>query len=1266
MTGSSVQGLLTFHSDGANAPDLITLFGEVLTVEPTQTTLTSSLNPAAVAQSVTFTATVSETQGTAIPTGTVTFLDGASPLGPAVTLSNNGIATFTTSTLGLGSHTITASYGGDANDAAEVSQPVTESILQSTQISVASSLNPSAVLQDVTFTATLSASTPVTSGVITFLDGGVAIGTGNLAANGANSIASFTAHGLSGGSHLITASFPGNSSSLTSSSPTLLQTVNRAGTGTLLSANPSTAAVGVGVTLTASVTSHGGPTPTGNVTFKSSTTTLGTGTLDASGNAQLTTTALPPGVDAVTAVFGGDSSNVTSTSPSINVTVMRLATITTLASSTGTANAGSTLQLTANVALGPGQTAVGTLAGLVTFYDGATVIGTGNVINGSAVLPTSALKVGSHTLSAVYGGNANYDTSTSTTLMETVQLSTSATLLSPSASTLAGGRSLTLTATVNTAGVKATGSVTFTDGGTVLGTTTLTSGAVGTLTLTTLPVGPHSIIATYSGDLNYGASSSPASAVTVTLGNTLLTLAASPTSATSGATITLSASMTSDGVLPSNPGVTLTDNGSTLTALTLSTAGKATFNTSTLSVGTHNIMAQYAGDPNNATAQSQTITVTIIAAKTTTTLTSSDASSNFGDSVTLQTKVASDTAGLTGSVTFQEGNTILGTSQVSASGIATLAVSNFSVAQHTLVAVYGGDSTHAGSTSAPLTQIVVDPTTVSLSSGTNPAVAGNAVVFTAQVAGTAANSGVTAAPTGTMVFHEGATILGSVALNGLGVATLSISTLSVGTHNVVATYSGDSLYAGNDSAALGETIRSASTQTSLTTSVNPSVYATPLILSVRVTGNGGTPTGTVSFVDGTTTIGQATLVTDGTASFTTSSLAPGLHSLTAVYVGDSSNSMSSSAAVNQQVQQTTQITLASSSNPDLTLDKPTLTATIRNVTGAPATGTVRFLDGSVLLGTATVSGGVATLVPDAFSAGTHGLTASYTGDTADLQSLSPTLALVVNLRTTQNALTATTPTAGTGGILSLISVLKWDGPAVPTGITTFRIGTTVIGTSRVDTSGVATLNVTSSAITGSVVASYSGDAAYTPSDSSPTNVTTIAATNFTLSVTPGNFSVPTKQYVVQQVTLQSINGFSDTISLGCLGLPYAATCTFDHDTVTLPADGTVVVNVTLDTGSPLTSGGESSASTRRPAGNSPALALLPAGALLAWLAFGRKRRTLPVLLLLLLASALLPVVGCGTINIKSTPPGTYAVSISAVGGKTGVTLSQGITMTVTQ
>src|SRR5262249_2648376 len=117
-----------FSSNGGNLSRLVTGTGAGST---TVTTVTSSVNPALGGQAVTFTATVraATVSASGTPTGTVTFNDSATPLGTSI-LNNSGQATFTTSALAVGSHTITASFGGDTTFLGSSSAPLTQRIDQ--------------------------------------------------------------------------------------------------------------------------------------------------------------------------------------------------------------------------------------------------------------------------------------------------------------------------------------------------------------------------------------------------------------------------------------------------------------------------------------------------------------------------------------------------------------------------------------------------------------------------------------------------------------------------------------------------------------------------------------------------------------------------------------------------------------------------------------------------------------------------------------------------------------------------------------------------------------------------------------------------------------------------------------------------------------------------------------------------------------------------------------------------------------------------------
>jgi hypothetical protein len=114
----------------------------------------------------------------------------------------------------------------------------------------------------------------------------------------------------------------------------------------------------------------------------------------------------------------------------------------------------------------------------------------------------------------------------------------------------------------------------------------------------------------------------------------------------------------------------------------------------------------------------------------------------------------------------------------------------------------------------------------------------------------------------------------------------------------------------------------------------------------------------------------------------------------------------------------------------------------------------------------------------------------------------------------------------------------------------------------------------------------------------------------------------------------------------------------------LAADGTMVGKLTIDTGDPLGAG--ATAKNERSGGSGVLLAFLPAGLLACLIFFRSKRRSLPMLILLLGAIAgTLGATGCGGIKINSTPAGTYNFKVTAYGTGTGATETQDVTLIVT-
>lgn len=188
-------------------------------------------------------------------------------------------------------------------------------------------------------------------------------------------------------------------------------------------------------------------------------------------------------------------------------------------------------------------------------------------------------------------------------------------------------------------------------------------------------------------------------------------------------------------------------------------------------------------------------------------------------------------------------------------------------------------------------------TTTAVSSSANPSVFGQSLTLTATVS----SSGGT--PTGSVTFNDGSTVLGSEPLTN-GQATFSSSSLSVGSHSITAVYGGDGTYQGS-TGSLTQSVNPASTTTVVTPSANPSILngSVTFTATVSVVAPGaGTPTGSITFKNGSTALATVPLNSSGQATFSTSSLAVGPQSITAAYSGDSNFAGSTSATLNQAVQ----------------------------------------------------------------------------------------------------------------------------------------------------------------------------------------------------------------------------------------------------------------------------------------------------------------------------------------------------------------------------
>ncbi len=292
---------------------------------------------------------------------------------------------------------------------------------------------------------------------------------------------------------------------------------------------------------------------------------------------------------------------------------------------------------------------------------------------------------------------------------------------------------------------------------------------------------------------------------------------------------------------------------------------------------------------------------------TVTRLASTNNPSNYGQAVIFIAAVlAESSAGApTGTVTFTDGTKVLGNAPLDSDGRATFTTSSLAAGRHSIAAAYvPADPLAFSASSATLTQNVTSTSTstsaastTTLTSTPNPSTFGQPVTFAATVKG---NGGT---PTGSVVFTDGATALGTAVLDNSGQAAFATSALNAGSHAIAAAYGGDPNFSGSR-AMLTQTVNAKlGTAIVLKSSKNPNKLGESVTFVATVTPNGvsGLPTGTVTFVDQGTALGSEPLNRSGRAMFATSKLAPGRHLIVAHYNGDADFAGGQSNAVAQTV-----------------------------------------------------------------------------------------------------------------------------------------------------------------------------------------------------------------------------------------------------------------------------------------------------------------------------------------------------------------------------
>jgi large repetitive protein len=898
----------------------------------TTSDVTSSASSPPFGETVTFSATISAVApGAGVPTGSVTFKEGATSLGTG-TVNGSGVATFTSASLTAGTHTITASYGGDINftastdtgSATKLQQEITQAA--TTLSDVTSSLaSPYSFGQTVTYTATVSVTAPgggTVAGTVTFKDQNGTLGNGSVGAGG---VATFSTASVTVGTHTITASYGGSANYTSSndfaSGTPLVQTVNQSTSGITVSVPAGTVYFGQVITYTATVSNTGGGTgaPTGTVTFTilNGATTINSGsemlsaTSATQSQAKYVTTGSMGGItQTVSAKYNGDT-NFSSSGPTTGTNLISAATTKTTVSVTSNNLffAGSWYPVaTVRVVPGqgggtPGSLALGTAgAGTVTFT--ATIVtnasatntfvlgdtfteslgtnpvnangqaskgnhpflpGNLTVFNSSGV--ATPIAAAAYTITATFNATgADFASSpASAGVVENVNGNVATTTqisASPLSPTPQVGQKVTLTGTVTAGGgslVQPIGSVTFMDtfGGvtTTLGTANLPVAEVngvtkGTATFTTTfaAKGTHVLSAVYNPDATtlapdftsgtgftsfatpirgqwLGSTSTNVNFVINPI-TTFGSLSANPTSQVYGHTVIFTDNVTSStGAVPTGL-VQFEEGSTTLGASSLGGGGRAFFSTNTLNAGTHLIKAVYNASGNFLGDTSNTLNFVVTKAITSTKLTASSQVITQGTTVTFTGTVTGvPITPPTGSVVFvAESNartaanqspagspTTLGTATLSG-GVATLpVVFNLTPDIYEIEAFYGGDINNIASHSSTVNpapapgprgfEEVVQDTGSALIPPTPTSGTGPSVTFTTYVRPSANTTLPLTAATGgfggTVTLNvDGTDIVTRPVLSLTGLVTLTDSNISIGAHLITITYNGD---AGNPS-----------------------------------------------------------------------------------------------------------------------------------------------------------------------------------------------------------------------------------------------------------------------------------------------------------------------------------------------------------------------------------------------------------------------------------------------------------------------------------
>lgn len=979
-----------------------------------------------------------------------------------------------------------------------------------------------------------------------------------------------------------------------------------------------------------------------------------------------------------------------------------------------------TLTLTAGAhtlsATGPAVLPTGAVTLLL---NGAATLSTAALdVNGNATLSISLTTPGVYALSATLAPSLGLAPAVSPVLyvlvLDAPATTTLAITASPTTTTL--NQPITLKVQLgSTTGSGASaqpgpvppGAVSLSEGSTFLSNLDPDSTGRATYTVPNPTLGSHTYTVTYAGtDAFSSATADTAVAVTQPVA-TSITARATPNPVPLGASVTLTATVTpTSGAASPTGAVTFTDGAKPLGSPALAN-GIASISTSSLSLGLHTITITYTPDAGFSPSNGAT-TVNVGGSATMLSLSSTHSPATVGDPVRFTVSVAYAAPGTTaaapaGSVRLMEGETLIASAPLTpnstqTAGLAALTAPFTVAGPHILTATFVPATPADVTSSGTVTQTVTNGPTATVVLTITPSNAST----TQPLAFTAAITYNGSAPTG-ITFFDGATPLGGpMPLNPNAIADTITSitrpgALSAGPHTITAVVTNAAGEIVGSSNEFVETIHAQPTSLALAASPAPSAIAgAPVTLTATLTGavaGSPAPVGTVTFFDGSAVLGPMALTPDGRATFTTSSLAPGPHTLTATYSGDTIFSASAAPPIAETITSnatSTSITVLPSTS---TAFAPvTLTAHVTSAAGGAAINTPTcnpgctpvtltfFADtpaGRLPLGTAALDATRAATLVITPAAGAYSVFATFNGSTLIAPSTSPAAPLTVSLATAALTLTATPTSVYQHTAVRLTAVLSAAGvpPTALTGVVTFLEGSTVLGSAPLATAG--SFSWTPSSVGAhTVTAVFAGNTNLT--GASATVTVTVLASDFTVTVKDASLTIRTEHHAPTTVDVTATGSLADIVSLSCANLPQYGTCTFTPATVDLTQSNHVSSTLMVDTDALLYYASAAPPSPPRSLSGTltAVLALcLPPTFLAAFTRLRRRRAGLtpsprtrmPHLLatLLLSATAALTLSGCSGRIPPHVAPGTYPITVVAHAQNSNVDHTTTFTLIVT-